>query len=96
MNDELKVKMEECRKNLEALVESEAIIKIGEKTTSVTLICHDGFEITATASCVNPAEYNVDIGAPIARERAYCKLGELDGYFRQRAASIKPEPAPAS
>ena len=38
---------------------------MGVKTTVVTLTLPNGFEITESAACVNPTDYDVQIGKEI-------------------------------
>jgi hypothetical protein len=57
--------------------------KMGEKTTVVTCRLQSGFEITETSSCVDPANYNQELGEEIARRRITDKLWLLEGYRLQ-------------
>lgn len=57
--------------------------RIGDKTTVVCLILPNGFEITETASCVDPANYDEQTGKKICLERIEKKLWELEGYKLQ-------------
>lgn len=53
---------------------------IGVKTTVVCLTLPNGFEIIETASCVDPANYDHDLGVTTARKRVIDKLWLLEGY----------------
>jgi len=57
--------------------------KLGQKTTVVTLTLANGFEITATSSCVDLANYDPAVGNEIAIKRIEDKLWELEGYRLQ-------------
>ena len=57
--------------------------KIGDKTTVVCLKLPNGFEITETSSCVDPANYNHRLGVELALVRAKARLWELEGYVLQ-------------
>lgn len=66
-----------------AMIESEEIMKIGAKTTCCVLTLQNGFEVVGTSACVDPANYNEEIGATYARKRAMDKVWELEGYRLQ-------------
>jgi len=53
---------------------------MGVKTTVVTLTLPNGFEITESAACVNPTDYDVQIGKEICLRRIKDKIWELEGY----------------
>jgi len=53
---------------------------MGLKTTVVTLTLPNGFEITESAACVNPTDYDVQIGKEICLRRIKDKIWELEGY----------------
>lgn len=57
--------------------------KIGEKTCVVCLTLPNGFEITSTASCVDPDDYDEEVGRKIALKRIEDKLWMLEGYIQQ-------------
>lgn len=69
--------------DIEAAIVSEDSWKIGQKTTVVLLTLRNGFEAVGTSACVDPANYNAEIGKCIARERAIDKIWELEGYLLQ-------------
>jgi hypothetical protein len=54
------------------------------KTTVVIATLPNGFTITESSSCVDPANYDVEIGTDICKERIQNKLWELEGYVLQR------------
>ena len=53
---------------------------IGSKTTFVRLILPCGFELTETSSCVDPANYDPEIGKEICMKRITDRLWQLEGY----------------
>jgi len=65
--------------------------KVGEKTTICLLKLHNGFEVIGSAACVNPEEYDAEIGTKIALQDAMDKVWELEGYRVQCEASPFPE-----
>jgi hypothetical protein len=68
--------------DIEALIERSAWsdTKLGVKTTVVCLTLPNGFEIVETASCVDPANYDHNLGVTTARKRVIDKLWLLEGY----------------
>ena len=62
---------------------SRAIItvsKLGDKTTCVHVRLRNGYEITETAACVDPAKYDEAIGKRIALKRVEDRLWQLEGW----------------
>lgn len=76
--------------DIEGTIAKEESYKLGVKTTAVVLTLKNGFEVIGTASCVNPAEYNEEIGKKFARDRALNKIWELEGYRSQCAVEGIP------
>lgn len=56
---------------------------LGMKTTAVTLVLKNGFEVTGLSSCVDPKTYNQEIGNKIARQRAVDQVWMVAGYALQ-------------
>ncbi|BCO16139.1 hypothetical protein_gp086 [Bacillus phage vB_BceM_WH1] len=57
--------------------------KMGTKTTVCLIKLTNGFEIVGTSACVDPKDFNKELGEKFALERALEKLGELDGFYKQ-------------
>lgn len=53
---------------------------LSDKTTLVKFRTKEGFEIVATSSCVDPKNYNRDVGAKICMDQIKNKLWEYEGY----------------
>ena len=53
---------------------------LSDKTTLVKFKTKEGFEIVATSSCVDPKNYNRDVGAKICMDQIKNKLWEYEGY----------------
>lgn len=64
-------------------IESVIDMKVGEKTTLVLLKLKNGFEVVGTSACVDPANYNHEVGVGFAKKRAMDKVWELEGYKLQ-------------
>ncbi len=61
------------------------VSKLGDKTTCVRATCVNGFEITETSSCVDPANYNEQIGVENCVRRIKERLWLLLGFLLQTA-----------
>jgi len=57
--------------------------RMGKKTLVCLLTLANGFEIVGTAACVDPANFDMEIGKKISREEAVNKVWELEGYRLQ-------------
>lgn len=60
---------------------------MGEKTTVTQITLKNGFIITESSSCVDPKNYNMEIGEEINLEHAKNKIWELLGFLLQTAYS---------
>jgi hypothetical protein len=70
-----------------ATIAEELDYKLGVKTTCVVLRLKNGFEVVGTSACVDPAEYDHDVGKQMASRRALDKVWELEGYLLQSKGS---------
>lgn len=78
--------------NIEAFLKEVYVTTIGDKTTLVKATLANGFIICETSSCVDPANYDEEIGAQICMERIYNKIWELLGFLLQTAIiGVKPQ-----
>lgn len=62
-----------------------------DKCTLVTVKLENGFVITESSSCVDPKNYNENVGKEICIERIKNKLWELEGYKLQCSLSSNNE-----
>ena len=60
-------------------------VKVGAKTTNTTLTCLTGFEVHGQASCVNPDDFDINVGANYAQIKAEDKIWEGLGFVLQWA-----------
>lgn len=63
----------------------ENIFTIGDKTTVVRFILPTGWEDIKSSSCVNPTNYNRDLGSKICREHMKTELWKYLGFVLQWA-----------
>lgn len=74
--------------------------KMGEKTCVVHAVLPNGFEVVESSACVDPADYDHEVGVSIAMRRLKDRVWALEGYVRHgevRAVPISagvPEGAP--
>ena len=67
--------------------------RLSPKITHCIIEMENGFEVTGESACVDPANYNQEIGERIAYDNAFDKLWPLEGYLLQEKlyqTSIKP------
>lgn len=56
------------------------VLKLGGKTCCVHVTLANGYEITEVAACVDPLNYNEEIGKKIALKRVEDKVWQLEGW----------------
>lgn len=87
----LRVKEEEFTKekvnsitenHVQSVIADEKDLQIG-KTTVIWIKLKNGFEVVGTSACVDPKNYNHEIGKKYARDRAISKIWELEAYKLQ-------------
>jgi len=57
---------------------------VGEKTTLVSITLPNGFELTESSSCVDPVNYNFELGKKLCLDNIKRKLWMLEGYVLQQ------------
>ena len=68
---------------IENTILKEDYIKVGLKTVIAVLTLKKGFEIIGTSACVDPNNFNFEIGKKYAREKAIDQIWMLEGYLLQ-------------
>lgn len=69
--------------DIEAVIVKEEYASYGNKLTVCILTLRNGFILAETAGCVDPANFDEEVGKRIARENAVNKIWELEGYLLQ-------------
>ena len=59
--------------------------------TICIIILENGFKVDGVSACVDPANYNEDIGRECAYENAFNKIWELEGYMLRQSLHEKAE-----
>ena len=68
-------------------IKTTATTTLGTKTTIVHCELVNGFIITEASSCVDPANYDKELGEKICMDRIKSKVWELLGFLLQMAVS---------
>lgn len=85
---EVRVTPEQIEKILsESVIED---LKIGTKTTVVHATLPTGFIIVESSSCVDPDNYDHELGRQICMKRIEDKIWMLEGYFLQKSIANGP------
>ena len=74
-----------CDKDVKYFIKKIDNVKVGTKTTNTTLTCLTGFEVHGQASCVNPNDFDINVGANYAQIKAEDKIWEGLGFVLQWA-----------
>lgn len=73
--------------DLEGLVKSAEYKHIeGTTLTICILTLHSGFNLVGESACLNPADFDAELGKQIAYKNAFEQLWKLEGYARAQAA----------
>lgn len=59
--------------------------------TICIIILENGFKVEGVSACVDPANYNEEIGRECAYENAFNKIWELEGYMLRQSLHEKAE-----
>ena len=90
INNQTKNQMNKVSKeSMAAKIISKVFHKIGEKTTLCVLTMQNGFEVMGESSCVDPKNFDKEIGERISFENAFEKLWPLEGYLLQEKLNLK-------
>lgn len=74
-----KVTIEDIENN----IAKEEYLKVGTKMTVCLLTLKNGHEVIGYAGCVDPTNYDIEIGKVYAREKAIDEVWSLMGYALQ-------------
>lgn len=78
------------KEQVDAIIAASKIedVKLGEKTTVVSITLPNGFVIVNSSSCVDAANYDHELGKDICIKRAIDKIWELEGYLLQSKTAL--------
>lgn len=67
--------------NIEAAIDTEEYIEVDSTTTTLCVLnLWNGFVITGKSVCIDPADFNAEIGRQIARKDAVGQIWQLERY----------------
>jgi hypothetical protein len=70
--------------DVENAIVKEEYVKLGTKMTACLLTLRNGHEVVGIAGVVDASTYDIEIGSPIAREKAVDQVWGLMGYELQQ------------
>lgn len=65
---------------LESRIDNVHFLRDGPTLTVCIITMKNGFQLTATSACVDPENFDKELGEKIAYNNAFAKLWELEGY----------------
>ena len=68
---------------LESLIAQVIYTMQGRKTTVCVIVLKNKFEIVGSSACVDPADFDEEVGRKQAYDNAFEKMWELEGYRLQ-------------
>lgn len=69
------------KESIAARIASGEYTRLGATTTVCWLTLDNGFTVIGTSACVDPTEFNEQMGEEIAYTNAFNKIWELEGYL---------------
>ena len=77
------------KKQIDEIVKASTfeVVTVFDKCTVVAMRLPNGFVLVESSACVDPENYNRDIGVSICKERLIAKVWELEGYKLQERLS---------
>lgn len=76
-----RVTLEQIKELLDAAETQEAVFWDKEVVVSYKLL--SGFTVLGRGACVDPANFNIEIGRQVARKQVEDQLWQLEGYLLQ-------------
>ncbi len=86
-NKQLDAKLSHCpaprvtKESIAARICDKKFTRIGETLTHCAIILDNGYVVTGESACVNPENYDQQIGERIAYDNAFSKLWSLFGFL---------------
>lgn len=66
---------------MQSRIHSTEFNRIGETVTHCRIVLDNGFSVSGESACVNPENYNQEIGEKIAYDNAFRQLWPLFGFL---------------
>lgn len=74
---------------IKSRITNAVFIRIGETVTHCRIILDNGFSVSGESACVNPENYNQEIGEKIAYDNAFRLLWPLFGFLLAEKNKLK-------
>jgi len=78
--------------DIQSKIESAIYLQPTGTLTIAILTLTNGYTVTGESACLNPADFDADMGKKIAYENAEKKIWMLEGYLRKEAAFQSSQP----
>lgn len=78
-----------CQTDVDLFIKDVKSIKQGEKTTVTTVTLINGFEIIEASSCVDPDNFDMQLGEQICLGKIKDKIWNLLGFLLQTGLGLK-------
>ena len=69
------------KEQMEARIVRTEFYPVGETVTICNIVLDNGYSVRGESACVNPANYNKEIGERVAHDQAFNKLWPLFGFL---------------
>lgn len=73
------------KEDIEARITGHTFHKLGETVTLCSIELDNGFSVRGESACVNPENYNQEIGEKLSYDQAFNKLWPLFGFLLAEA-----------
>lgn len=77
---------------MESRIINKEFIRLGETVTLCNITLNNGYSVRGESACVNPENYNQQIGEKIAYENAFAKLWALFGFLLAESNFVSKNP----
>src|SRR3954452_17408511 len=74
---------------MESRIANTAFTRLGETVTHCRIVLDNGFSASGESACVNPENYNQQIGEKIAYDNAFRQLWPLFGFLLAEKNRLK-------
>lgn len=101
-NEELEKRLENCpaervtKGGIEERISSTEFNRLGDTVTHCRIILDNGFSVSGESACVNPENYNEEIGQKIAYDNAFRHLWPLFGFLLAEKNKLRHQEAGSS
>lgn len=71
------------KEHLQSIIKDVDYTRMGEKTTICLITLKNNYEVVGSSACVDPENFDEQVGRDIAFDKAFEKLWLLEGYILQ-------------